>query len=132
MINKVELKKFSTTIISVLVLILLTSPTLFAQQQKVDGLVDRYVSEIIEIRHQIHQNPELGNREFETAKLIAEHLRSLGIEVTTGVAHTGVVGILKGGKTGSGCRCSCRYGRPAGYRRHAVRFQIDRLHHVSR
>ena len=100
MINKVELKKFSTTIISVLVLILLTSPTLFAQQQKVDGLVDRYVSEIIEIRHQIHQNPELGNREFETAKLIAEHLRSLGIEVTTGVAHTGVVGILKGGKPG--------------------------------
>ena len=100
MINKVELKKFSTTIISVLVLILLTSPTLFAQQQKVDGLVDRYVSEIIEIRHQIHQNPELGNSEFETAKLIAEHLRSLGIEVTTGVAHTGVVGILKGGKPG--------------------------------
>ena len=51
-------------------------------------------------RRQLHQNPELGNREFKTAKLIAEHLRSLGLEVKEGVAHTGVVGILKGGKPG--------------------------------
>lgn len=51
-------------------------------------------------RRQIHQNPELSNREFNTAKLVAAHLRSLGIEVKEGVAHTGVVGILKGGKPG--------------------------------
>jgi amidohydrolase len=51
-------------------------------------------------RRQLHQNPELGNREFKTAKLIADHLRSLGIEVKEGVAHTGVVGILKGAKPG--------------------------------
>ena len=51
-------------------------------------------------RRQLHQNPELGNREFKTAKLIAEHLRSLGLEVKEGVAHTGVVGILRGGKPG--------------------------------
>lgn len=51
-------------------------------------------------RRQIHANPELGNREFKTAKLIADHLRSLGIEVKEGVAHTGVVGILHGGKAG--------------------------------
>jgi amidohydrolase len=51
-------------------------------------------------RRQIHANPELGNREVKTAKLIADHLRSLGIEVKEGVAHTGVVGILKGGKPG--------------------------------
>ena len=51
-------------------------------------------------RRDIHQNPELGNREFRTAGLVAEHLRSLGIEVQTGVAHTGVVGVLRGGKPG--------------------------------
>lgn len=51
-------------------------------------------------RRQIHQNPELSNREFNTAKLISSHLKSLGIQVQEGVAHTGVVGILKGGKPG--------------------------------
>ncbi|HYO22055.1 MAG TPA: amidohydrolase [Flavisolibacter sp.] len=51
-------------------------------------------------RRHLHQNPELGNREFKTAKYIADHLRSLGIEVKEGVAHTGVVGILQGGKPG--------------------------------
>jgi len=57
-------------------------------------------SKVIEWRHDIHQNPELSNREFKTAEKIAEHLKSLGIEVQTGVAHTGVVGILKGNKPG--------------------------------
>lgn len=55
---------------------------------------------VIEWRRDIHQNPELGNREFKTAEKIAAHLKGLGIEVTTGVAHTGVVGILKGNKPG--------------------------------
>lgn len=55
---------------------------------------------VIEWRRDIHQNPELSNREFKTAEKIAEHLKSLGIEVQTGVAHTGVVGILKGKKNG--------------------------------
>jgi len=92
--------KVVTTIVCLIAFILLTSPTLSAQQEKVNGLVEKYVSDIIEKRHVIHQNPELGNREFETAKLIADHLRSLDIEVTTEVAYTGVVGILKGGKPG--------------------------------
>ncbi|HVS14758.1 MAG TPA: amidohydrolase [Thermoanaerobaculia bacterium] len=56
--------------------------------------------EVIEWRRDFHQNPELGNRELRTAAKVAGHLRSLGIEVTTGVAHTGVVGILRGGKPG--------------------------------
>ena len=55
---------------------------------------------MIEWRHHIHQNPELSNREFKTAEMVAAHLKGLGIEVKTGVAHTGVVGILKGGKPG--------------------------------
>ncbi len=55
---------------------------------------------VIDWRREIHQNPELGNREFKTAEKIAKHLKSLGIEVQTGVAYTGVVGILKGKKPG--------------------------------
>jgi amidohydrolase len=55
---------------------------------------------VIDWRREIHQNPELGNREFKTAEKIAKHLKSLGIEVQTGVAYTGVVGILKGNRPG--------------------------------
>jgi len=55
---------------------------------------------ITEIRHQIHQNPELSNREEKTAALVADYLRKLGLEVQTGVARTGVVGLLKGGMPG--------------------------------
>ena len=55
---------------------------------------------VIQWRHEIHQNPELSNREFNTAKKIATHLSSLGIAVQTGVAHTGVVGLLQGNRPG--------------------------------
>lgn len=55
---------------------------------------------VVAWRRDIHANPELSNREFRTSALIAEHLRSLGIKVQTGVAHTGVIGLLKGGKPG--------------------------------
>jgi amidohydrolase len=55
---------------------------------------------VIEWRREIHQNPELSNREFKTAEKIAAHLNALGIEVQTGVAHTGVVGVLNGNQPG--------------------------------
>lgn len=55
---------------------------------------------VIDWRRDIHQHPELGNREFRTAKLVAEHLEKLGLEVETGIAYTGVVGFLKGSKPG--------------------------------
>ncbi len=57
-------------------------------------------SKVIDWRQDIHQNPELSNREFKTAEKIAAHLKSLGIDVETGVAHTGVVGVLKGEQPG--------------------------------
>ena len=57
-------------------------------------------SKVVEWRRHIHQNPELSNREFKTAAYIAEHLKGLGLEIQTGVAKTGVVAILKGGKPG--------------------------------
>jgi amidohydrolase len=62
--------------------------------------VTQFSEAAVGMRHQIHQNPELGNREFKTADLVATHLRSLGLDVRTGVAHTGVVGILKGARRG--------------------------------
>lgn len=55
---------------------------------------------VVAWRRDLHQNPELGNAEHRTAALVAEHLRALGLEVRTGVAHTGVVGILRGGRPG--------------------------------
>ncbi len=55
---------------------------------------------LVEWRRHLHQNPELGNREFKTAAYIAAHLKKLGLQVQTGVAHTGVVALLVGGKPG--------------------------------
>lgn len=57
-------------------------------------------NQVIEWRHDFHQHPELSNREFKTAEKIAKHLESLGLEVQTGVAHTGVVATLKGDNPG--------------------------------
>jgi amidohydrolase len=68
--------------------------------EKIRKLSDKIEQKVIEWRRHVHQNPELSNREFETAKYIETHLRSLGISVQTGVAKTGVVGILKGKKPG--------------------------------
>lgn len=70
----------------------------------IDKLADEVEEKVIKIRHDIHQNPELSNREFRTAKIIADHLTSLGFdEVKTGVGVTGVVGVLRGGKPGDKC-----------------------------
>ncbi|HBX37775.1 MAG TPA: amidohydrolase [Pseudohongiella sp.] len=66
----------------------------------VQGRVDAVMPQVVDWRRDFHQHPELGNREFRTAGVIASHLESLGMEVTTGVAHTGVVGILHGGRPG--------------------------------
>ncbi len=82
-------------------LLLLVPAYVAAQDATVDTAVDEFLDQIIEMRHQIHQYPELGNREFQTAEMIADHLRALGFdEVTMNVAHTGVVGILRGGLPG--------------------------------
>ena len=64
--------------------------------EKINKLSNDIESKVLEWRRYLHENPELSNREFNTAKYIAKHLRSLGIEVQEGVAKTGVVGLLKG------------------------------------
>ncbi|HVE71954.1 MAG TPA: amidohydrolase [Thermoanaerobaculia bacterium] len=76
---------------------LIIAATLSAQ---IDTAAARVEKDVIATRRDIHQHPELGNREVRTAKLVADRLRALNIEVTEKVAHTGVVGILKGGKPG--------------------------------
>jgi amidohydrolase len=77
---------------------------LHAQSSRLDAEVDRRAalvqSKVVAWRRDIHEHPELSNRETRTADLVAQHLRSLGIEVRTGVAHTGVIGVLRGGKPG--------------------------------
>ena len=65
---------------------------------KIDQLSSEVEGKCIAWRRDLHQHPELGNREFRTSKLVADHLRNLGLEVKTEVAHTGVVGILRGKK----------------------------------
>ena len=57
-------------------------------------------SKLVEWRRHLHQNPELSNREFKTEAYIIEHLQNLGLEIQSGVANTGVVAILRGGKPG--------------------------------
>lgn len=67
---------------------------------KIAELATKLEPKVIAWRRDFHANPELGNRENRTAAIIAKHLKDLGLEVQTGVAHTGVVGLLKGGKPG--------------------------------
>lgn len=83
--------------IPLLLLFLFCSVFTFAQMDK-DLLKDINSVEVqvIDWRHYFHENPELSNREFNTAKKIADHLKKLGFDVTEKVAHTGVVGVLKG------------------------------------
>ncbi|MFY0476782.1 amidohydrolase [Achromobacter marplatensis] len=71
-----------------------------ALSQQIDQRAKAIEDKLIAWRRDIHQHPELGNQETRTAKLVADHLRALGMDVKTGVAGTGVVAVLKGGKPG--------------------------------
>ncbi len=84
--------------------LLVTGLPAFADLEKLHRTIDQQAvameDRVIAWRRDLHEHPELSNREFRTAALVAKHLRSLGMEVQTNVGHTGVVGILKGGKGG--------------------------------
>ena len=81
-------------------IMLLSFPKLNAQSNNLERNFKDIEQKVIDWRRDIHQNPELGNREFRTATLVAKHLRSLGMEVKTEVGVTGVIGVLKGGLPG--------------------------------
>jgi len=91
--------------ISILCMLLLLGGTFVVQGQSdlhsmIDSKADRLEQQVIEWRRHFHEYPELSNREFETAEKVAQHLSDLGLNVKTGVAHTGVVGILETGRPG--------------------------------
>ena len=98
-INSVRLRK--VTILTITVLCAFQG---FAQVSELKANVDKLAADmepkVIDWRHHLHQYPELSNREFKTSAYVEAHLRSLGLEVRTEVAHTGVIAILKGGKPG--------------------------------
>ena len=93
---------------SCVLFLLLVAGTAAAQQtaavedlrDEIDRRTAEITDDVVAWRRDIHEHPELGNREFRTAGLVAEHLRSLGMEVQTEIAHTGVVGVLRGGLPG--------------------------------
>ena len=80
-----------------LCLALCCQPGLAALPADVEQTIDAIMPDVVAWRRDFHEHPELGNREFRTAEIIANHLRDLGMEVQTEVAHTGVVGVLRGG-----------------------------------
>jgi len=95
------MQKLSLIVIALLMLAIVSNAQVNASLQgKIDKQAKEMETKMIQWRRDFHQNPELSNREFKTSAKVAEHLKALGIEVQTGVAHTGVVGILKGGKPG--------------------------------
>lgn len=94
------MKNFSFAALIALITLNASAQVSAPLQSKIDKQAKEIEARMVEWRRDLHKNPELSNREFKTAAKVAEHLRSLGIEVQTGVAHTGVVGILKGGKPG--------------------------------
>ena len=65
-------------------------------KKELDKSIDPLMKKVVEWRHDIHQNPELSNREYRTSKKVANHLEALGIEVETKIAYTGVVGLIRG------------------------------------
>jgi len=67
---------------------------------ELDRSLDAIDSKVVAWRRDFHQHPELSNREVRTAKIVADHLRKLGLTVETGIAQTGVVGLLKTGRPG--------------------------------
>ncbi|HEY8561137.1 MAG TPA: amidohydrolase [Pyrinomonadaceae bacterium] len=88
--------------LSVLFVLLLAANSAFAvdMSREINAATDKVMPKVVEWRRHLHQYPELSNREFKTSKYVEDNLRRLGLEVKTGIAKTGVVGILKGGQAG--------------------------------
>ena len=104
--NTRPLKKIVTLLLfsSFMTVLLMGNMAKYAYAQDLKTLIDSRSADledhVIEWRRHIHQNPELSNREYKTAEYISKHLTDLGLEVQTGIAHTGVVAILEGATPG--------------------------------
>ncbi len=96
-----EIHKMRKILVSFCLLVSICSPVFAGDMSReIDAATAKLVPKLVEWRRHIHQYPELSNREVKTAKFVEDHLRRLGLEVRTGIAKTGVVGILKGGQPG--------------------------------
>lgn len=80
--------------------LLAATPSFADDAAAIRSMAEALERKMIEWRRDIHEHPELSNREFRTSKLVAKHLRSLGLEVRTEIAHTGVAAFLEGGRPG--------------------------------
>ena len=89
-----------TPIVASMLLSALLATPAFAQEPDVAAGAKAVQAQVVTWRRDIHQHPELGNNEVRTAKLVADQLRRIGLQPRTGIAHTGVVAVLKGGKPG--------------------------------
>ena len=94
------MRRFLSIVIVVLMAFSANAQTSSKLQAKIEQQATEIEPRIIEWRRHFHQYPELSNREVKTAAIVAEHLKKLGLEVQTGVAKTGVIGLLKSGKPG--------------------------------
>lgn len=92
--------RFLAILINILTLFLMGMGVDSKTARLIDQEIQRHKAEIIRTRRFLHMNPELGNREFETANLIASRLLSFGLEVKSGIAKTGVTGLLRGAEQG--------------------------------
>lgn len=88
------------TILAILFFFTLSSSQANNIYKKIERLSANVENSVVKWRRHIHQNPELSNREFMTAKYVSDHLKSLGLEVQENIAHTGVVAVLEGGLSG--------------------------------
>lgn len=96
----IHMRKFSFAFTLFISSIAVSAQTTEAVKSAINQSADKIEQKVIAWRRDFHQNPELGNNEIRTSGIIAKHLKGLGIDVKTGVAKTGVVGVLKGGKPG--------------------------------
>src|SRR4051794_7599499 len=86
--------------ITPLLLLLFSSAPAAITDAALDRAAAAVAPQVVAWRRDLHAHPELSNREVRTSKFVADQLRSLGIEVRTGIAHTGVVGVLRGARPG--------------------------------
>src|SRR5688572_15517321 len=99
--KKYKMRKFLPVMVLTLISLQLSAQGDITQLKKqVSVAADKIEGKCIEWRRNLHENPELGNREFKTSKLIADHLKKLGLDVKENVAKTGVVALLRGAKPG--------------------------------
>jgi amidohydrolase len=93
-------KLFLVIIIVAFAISLQAQVDIIKMKEKVSAMTDKIEAKCIAWRRDIHEHPELGNQELRTSKLIVDHLKKIGFDVKEGIAKTGVVGILHGGKPG--------------------------------